>query len=155
MYYENEDERIITFIQVWVQERLREESHLKWVFKMGRNSLNREGLDWVRIRVGLAEIQAATFKSRRNEYVQARAVRIMWLKHKVDGLGETRHKPRNTAWGHFLKGHKDLNYTVKNGKHLGKGVTQWDLYFTKTTESAVWKLIKMRPESGKSVRKWS
>ena len=91
---------------------------------MGRNSLNREGLGWVRIRVGLAEIQAAAFKSRRNEYVQARAVRIMWLKFKVDGLGETRHKPRNTAWGHFLKGHKDLNYTVKNEKHLGKGVTQ-------------------------------
>lgn len=91
---------------------------------MGRNSLNREGLGWFRIRVGLAETQAAVFKSRRNEDVQARAVKIMWLKHKVDGLGETRHKPRSTAGGHFIKGHKDLNYTLKNEKLLGKGVTQ-------------------------------
>lgn len=91
---------------------------------MGRNSLNREGLGWFRIRVGLAETQAAVFKSRRNEDVQARAVKIMWLKHKVDGLGETRHKPRSKAGGHFIKGHKDLNYTLKNEKLLGKGVTQ-------------------------------
>lgn len=81
-------------------------------------------MGWVRIRVGLAETQAAVFKSRRNEYVRARAVRITWLKHKADGLGETRHKPRSTAGVHFLKGHKDLNYTLKNEKLLGKGVTQ-------------------------------
>lgn len=44
---------------------------------MSRDFPSREGLGWVGIRVGLAELQEAVFKSRKYEHVQARAARTM------------------------------------------------------------------------------
>ena len=84
---------------------------------MSRNSLGKERLDWIRIRFGvrdrLAKVQEANFKASRYEQVKVRAVWPLWLKHKVCGSGGIKHKSRNTGCGRFLKGCKNLNYTLK------------------------------------------